>query len=50
MVEGRSGEDVEVKRRKGEDIVVEGRSGEDVEVIEKERRGYSGRRKEWEGM
>ena len=32
MVEGRSGEDVEVKRRKGEDIVVEGRSGEDVEV------------------
>ena len=34
MVEGRSGEDVEVKRRKGEDIVVEGRSGEDVEVKE----------------
>ena len=32
MVEGRSGEDVEVIRRKGEDIVVEGRSGEDVEV------------------
>ena len=32
MVEGRSGEDVEDKRRKGEDIVVEGRSGEDVEV------------------
>ena len=31
MVEGRSGEDVEVIRRKGEDIVVEGRSGEDVE-------------------
>ena len=41
MVEGRSGEDVD-KRRKVEDIVVEVRSGE-------ERRGYSGRRKEWRG-
>ena len=43
MVAGRSGEDVEV--RKGDDIEKEG-----VERMKvKERRGYSGRRKEWRG-
>ena len=41
-------EGVERKNRRGD--VVEGRSGEDVEDKEgKERRGYSGSRKEWRG-